>query len=118
MWAKHLNARFRRVMGRSRTVTFLRLKLRRWRRGSRPNRWPTHLSWYFVPWEPRFKHFGLSQIADPHPFSAPERLPRLDFVANDSKWLQKSSVRLFSWGMTYLSRSQAAEPKGLNIDQH
>jgi hypothetical protein len=33
-WVKRINAQIWRVMGRSRTATFLRLKVRRWRRGS------------------------------------------------------------------------------------
>jgi hypothetical protein len=33
-WAKSINAQFWRVMGRSRTATFLRLEVRRWRRAS------------------------------------------------------------------------------------
>jgi hypothetical protein len=33
-WTKRVNAQFWRVMGRSRTATFLRLRVRRWRKGS------------------------------------------------------------------------------------
>lgn len=33
-WTKQVNAKFWRVMGKSRTATFLRIKFRRWRRGS------------------------------------------------------------------------------------